>query len=197
MLRTLRRGLGVAALGALAAAPIGATTLVRADLDTLTASSGTIVYGDVLGSRSYWNDDHSFILTDVRIAPREVLKGTGASEVTVTLPGGSVGDRTVMVVEGAALLPGQSYVVFAGEDDLPGRPGAQTVPAHAQGVFEVQKRADGALRAVSQASDAPLVPDASGRTDAPGGRQGVALPDLLLTIRQAVVRAAAAQGSNR
>ena len=186
MMRTLRRGLGVAALGALAAASAGATTLVREGLDALTASSGTIVYGDVLGTRSYWNADETFILTDVRIRPREVLKGAAGTELTVTLMGGSVDDRAVVVVGGAELVPGQVYVVFVGEDDLPGRTGATTVPGHAQGVFEVRKGADGALRAVSQASDQPLVPDASGRADAPGGREGVALPELLENIRQAV-----------
>jgi hypothetical protein len=197
MMTRLRRGLGVAALGALAAAPTGATTLVRAGLDTLTASSGTIVYGDVLGSRSYWNADETFILTDVRIRPREVLKGTAGSELTVTLMGGSVGDRAVMVVGGAELVPGESYVVFVGKDDLPGRPGAQTVPEHAQGVFELRKDAEGGLRAVSQASDEVLVPDAVGRHDVLGGREGLALPDLLDGIRQAVAREAAAAGSAR
>lgn len=197
MMRTLRRGLGVAALGALAAAPASATTLVRAGLDTLTASSGTIVYGDVLGSRSYWNADRTFILTDVRIAPREVLKGAAGSELTVTLMGGSVDDRAVVVVGGAQLVPGQSYVVFVGANDLPGQAAAQTVPDHAQGVFEVRRAADGGLRAVSQASEQPLVADASGRVEAPGGREGVALPELLDTIRQTVERETVAPGSVR
>jgi hypothetical protein len=193
MMRTLRRGLGVAALGALAATPIGATTLLRADVDTLTAASDTIVYGDVVGARSYWNEDKTFILTDVRIAPREVLKGAAGGELTVTLMGGSVGDRTVMVVGGAALVPGQAYVLFVGTDDLPGRAGARTVPGHAQGVFEVRQDADGSARAVSQANDQPLVPDALGRSEVPGGRAGLALPALLDTIRQA----AAAKGGAR
>jgi hypothetical protein len=193
MMRTLRRGLGVAALGALAATPIGATTLLRADVDTLTASSDTIVYADVVGARSYWNEEETFILTDVRIAPREVLKGAAGGELTVTLMGGSVGDRTVMVVGGAALVPGQAYVLFVGTDDLPGRVGARTVPGHAQGVFEVRKDADGSARAVSQAGDQALVPDALGRSEVPGGRDGLALPALLDTIRQAV----AAPGSMR
>lgn len=197
MMRTLRRGLGVAALGALAASTAGATTLLRASLDSLAASNGTIVYGDVLGARSYWNADRTFILTDVRIAPLEVLKGAAGSELTVTLMGGSVGDRTVMVVGGAELVPGQRYVVFVGADDLPGRPGAQTVPDHAQGVFDVQKGADGTLRAVSQAGEEALMPDALGRHDVPGGRDGMALPELLDGIRQAVARDAAAAGRTR
>jgi len=197
MMRRLRRGLGVAALGALAASPAGATTLVRAGLDAMTASSGTIVHGEVLGARSYWNADHTFILTDVRIAPREVLKGSAGSELTLTLLGGSVGDRTVMVVGGAELRPGQAYVVFVGEDDLPGRVGVQTVPGHAQGVFEVQKGADGGWRAVSQANDHSMVPDALGRTEVPGGREGLALPALLDTIRQAVAREAVTPGGTR
>lgn len=185
MMRTLCRGLGALALATFATSA-GATTLLRAGVDALTASADTVVYGDVLGARSYWNGDHTFILTDVRVAPREVLKGAAAGELTVTLMGGSVGDRTVMVVGGAALEPGQSYVLFVGAGALPGRAAVATVPAHAQGVFEVRKAADGTSRAVSQAGEEVLVPDALGRTEVPGGREGLALPELLDGIRQAV-----------
>ena len=63
------------AAAALLAAPAGATTLMRAGLDELVRGNETIVQGKVVEIHSYWNADHSFILTDVRVRPNEVFKG--------------------------------------------------------------------------------------------------------------------------
>lgn len=114
------------AVAAGAVAPAGATTLIRAGLEDLAATNDTVVVGEVLATQSYWNDEGTFILTDVRVAPAEVLKGRAARqrELTVTLMGGTVGDRTTVIVGGAELAPGRSYVLFLGEEDLPGAPAA-------------------------------------------------------------------------
>jgi hypothetical protein len=199
MTRTLGRGLGAAALvGALATVPAGATTLRRAGLHELTEASGTIVVGDVVGSRSYWNDDRTFILTDVRVAPREVLKGVvEGTELTVTLLGGSVAEVTTIIVGGAELVPGKGYVLFLGEEDLPGRAGARTVRDLCQGAFDLRQDGKGAWRAVSQANAHALLPDALGQAAVPGGSEGLALPEMLDSIRDAVKREADAQERNR
>lgn len=176
-------GLAAVALVAGTAVPSGATTLLRRSLDELVATNRTIVLGEVVAARSYWNQDHTFILTDVRIAADDVVKGTlPGREVTVTLMGGKVGDLTTVIVGGPELVPGRSYVLFLDRTNLPGAANALTVREFSQGVFDLEIAADG-LRAISQASGQPLVPDAKGNREAPGGREGLQLGTLLRHIR--------------
>jgi hypothetical protein len=178
---------------ALLSAGAQATTLQRADLEDLTKANGTIVVGQVLDAKSYWNEGHSFILTDVRIAPNEVLKGELAEqELTVTLLGGTVGDLTTLILGGAELIPGKSYVLFLNPEDLPGARKALTVRDHCQGTFDVVMTGDG-LRAISQANRHPLVPDAKGSFNAPGGAEGFPFVALLDSIRDTVIRQRADQ----
>lgn len=174
-------------------APAGATTLVRADLERLVKSNGTIVVGEVREAYSYWNEAGTFILTDVRISASEVLKGDPReSEITLTILGGTVGDLTTLIVGGAELLPGKQYVLFLEEDDLPGVRGVRTVRDHSQGVFDVVRARDG-MRAISQAIRHPLHPDALGFVDPPGGAQGMQLDAMIQSVREITGR----QGARR
>ncbi len=169
------------------AAPVGATTLIREGLDELVASNQRVIAGRVIDAVSHWNEDKTFILTEVRIAPDETFKGKREREVTVTLLGGRVGDLTTLIVGGAELVPGRSYVLFLNPETLPGGRRALTVSDHSQGAFEITMK-EGELRAVSQATRHALVPDRAGRSDAPGGAQGLALGDLVNDLRNAVKR---------
>jgi hypothetical protein len=168
-------------------APLGATTLVREGLDELVATNQRVVVGEVIDAVSYWNEDKTFILTDVRIAPDETIKGKAESAMTVTLLGGKVGDLTTLIVGGAELIPGRSYVLFLNPERLPGARQVLTLPDHSQGAFEIISR-KGELRAVSQASRHPLAPDRSGRIDVPGGAEGLPLATLLENLRGTVKR---------
>jgi len=178
-----KRMLAVVVTAAVVAAPASATTLIRASLDHLTDGNGTIVVGEVVDAYSYWNEEGTFILTDVRVAVIERLKGKlDDGEVTVTIMGGTVGDLTTLIVGGAELIPDRSYVLFLNEEDLPGGR-VITVRDHCQGVFDIDA-AEGGLRAVSQANGHPLLPDASGAFDAPGGAEGFPLEAMIETIRE-------------
>ena len=104
----LLRGAIALAIAASVVAPAGATTLVRESLDGLVAGNRAIVVGEVVDASSYWNEDHTFILTDVRVAVHEALKGDVADrEITVTLMGGRVGEITTLIVGGPELIPGR------------------------------------------------------------------------------------------
>jgi hypothetical protein len=169
-------------------APAGATTLIRQGLDELVAANRTIVVGEVLDANSYWNENHTFILTDVRIAMHDVLKGDVAErELTVTLMGGEVDELTSLIVGGPELNPGNSYVLFLHEEKLPGVERALTVRDLCQGAFDIRMGHDG-LRAVSQANRHPLLPDRKGYTDAPGGLEGMTLNAMMQSIRETVSR---------
>src|SRR5881628_313331 len=89
------------------------TTLIRQGLEKLTTDDEVILVARVLETRSYWNADHSFILTDVQVKPMQVLKGDATpGDVSFTVMGGSVGDLTTLVIEGPDLMPGSEYVLF-------------------------------------------------------------------------------------
>ena len=169
-------------------APAGATTLMRAGLEKLAAENATVVVGDVVDANSYWNAEGTFILTDVRFAVSEVVKGRSQNrEITITLMGGQVGDLTSLIIGNAQLIPGRSYVLFLNEENLPGASNALTVRDLVQGAFDLVLTKDG-VRAVSQANGHPLVPDAKGYVDAPGGVEGMPLNALIHSIREQVER---------
>lgn len=179
-------GVLAAAIAASVTAPLGATTLIRQGLDKLVADNATIVVGQVVDYYSYWNDDHTFILTDVRFAAEEVLKGrlTG-DELTITVMGGNVGDLTTLIVAGPVLEKGQSYLLFLNNESLPGVDSALTVRDLVQGTFDIVVAKDG-LRAVSQANGHPLLADFDGNSLPPGEEQGVLLNEMTSLIRDLV-----------
>lgn len=190
-MQRVRRSLGgwmALALAATLSAPVHASTFIHAGLDELVAGNETVVIGEVVDTKSYWNSDGSLIFTDVRIAPREVLKGVlDKRELTVTVAGGTIADLTTVIVGGAQLIRGNSYVLFLDRADLPGAPGVRTVRHHAQGVFDIVLGKNG-LRAVSQATRHPLLPDAKGVFEAPGGAEGLPLEALKNSIRDLAAR---------
>ena len=167
-----------------------ASTFIRAGLEELAVSNQQIVVGRVIDAVSYWNDDKSFILTDVTLATDETIKGEAAGAVTLTLMGGTVGDTSSLIVGGAELVPGRSYLLFLAPNDLPGAPRVLSVRDHSQGVFEITAK-DGQLRAVSQASRHALLPDGHGALEAPGGKEGFVLDALIDNLRQTLRRKAA------
>ena len=187
--KTALRGLCALAFATALPATAGATTLIRAGLDELVTRSETVVMGKVVDVVSRWNSDRTFILSDVTFAASEAIKGQAAGPLTFTVMGGTVGGRTALIVGGAELVPGRSYVLFLGREDLPGAARALTVRDLCQGVFDVATQRGG-LRAVSQASRQPLLPDASGSRAAPGGTEGLPLTTLIETLRETVRRTA-------
>lgn len=179
-------GMLAAAIAASVTAPLGATTLIRQGLDRLVADNATIVVGQVVDYYSYWNDDHTFILTDVRFAAEEVLKGRfSGDELTITVMGGQVGELTTLIVAGPVLEKGNSYVLFLNNESLPGVDGALTVRDLAQGAFDVVMAKDG-LRAVSQANGHPLLADGAGNFLPPGEEQGILLNELTTLVKDLV-----------
>lgn len=183
-----------AAMLASAAIPVNATSLMRAGLNDLTAANSTIVLGEVVELSSYWNADATFILTDVRVRAQETLRGNhrAGTEFTLTILGGTVGDLTALIVGGPQLKPGNQYVLFLNEEDLPSAKARLTVRDHVQGVFDVV-RVGNDLRAVSQANGHPLLPDARGQLAAPGGARGLPFDELRRSIREQVDRSRTSQ----
>jgi hypothetical protein len=167
-----------------AAAPASASTFGRVDLDYLVEENETIVVAEAVSARSYWNEASTFILTDVDLTVSQVLKGrVDHAEITVTVPGGTVGELTSVVVGGAELQAGRWYVLFLDRVDLLGTKGVLAVHDHGQGAFDVEMKG-GELRAFSQARRHELLPDAAGKAEAVGGAQGMTLGELVADVRE-------------
>lgn len=188
--KRLLRGVMAFAIAVSVVTPAGATTLIRESLDELVRSNRTIVVGEVVDVRSYWNADGTFILTDVRVIAHDVLKGNARDrEITLTVMGGQVGEITTLILGNPDLVPGNSYVLFLNDEELPGGK-ALTVRSLVQGAFDVRIGKDG-LRAVSQANGHPLLPDARGSFEPEGGAEGFPLNSMVQSIRDMVGRDAA------
>lgn len=167
------------------AAPATATTLVRQSVERLARENSAALTARVVDLHSYWNEDHSFIFTDVTLRPTSVLKGLrGGSDVTMTLMGGTVGEITTLVIGSPELVPGSEYLMFLNDEELPGGRVRTTVRDLVQGVFEVS-RVNGRAVARSLAIGHPLQPDAEGLTDPAGGYAGIALEELEAQVRAA------------
>src|SRR5262249_13543505 len=150
-----------------------ATSLVRRGIESLARDNETIVQAQVLDIHSYWDAGHTFILTDVHVRSSARFKGDAPDELTFTVMGGSVEGVTTLIVGGPELAPGSEYVLFLAHTDLPGAPSRLTVRDLCQGVFAVRKG-----RAFSEAIGEPLLPDAQGLADVPGGADGLPLATM-------------------
>jgi len=67
-------------------------------LENLISKASTILQGTVSNLEAHWNRDQTMIYTSVTISVESYLKGgTTAPEVTIEVPGGTVGKITLWV----------------------------------------------------------------------------------------------------
>ena len=78
----------------------------------LTLESSSILYGKCTRTESAWNKDKTMILTTVTVVPEYYLKGNLGSEVTITVPGGRVGNIIYEVSEMPAFQKGEEVFAF-------------------------------------------------------------------------------------
>jgi hypothetical protein len=155
----LRRFLLLIAIGLSLAClprPSSATTLIHADTPTLVRSSSDIVVGRVQGQRSYWNDSHTAILTEVEVQVADVLKGSPGSVVTVTQVGGEVGPYRYEAVGSPAFRDGEDVLLFLWRDSH----GVPQVNGLSQGKFEIRADRVGGERLVARPTPELEIDDA-------------------------------------
>ena len=80
--------------------PAQAVTVVPLSFEELVRQSSAVIYARVVDVRGQWTDDRRSIDSLVTVEVIKGLKGTSASELTVTVPGGQVG-RYVNLLPGA------------------------------------------------------------------------------------------------
>jgi len=117
------------------ASPALATQVQYRSIEDLGAESALVVRGEVTGTRAYWNDAHTRILTETTVSVSERYKGSGPGELRLVQMGGVL-DGVKMTVAGAlAWQPGETVVLFL-EDSLPGR---YRVTGFSQGKYRVER----------------------------------------------------------
>lgn len=78
----------------------------------LTLESSSILYGKCIKTESAWTEDRTMILTTVTIVPEYYLKGNLGGEVSITVPGGRVGDIIYEVSEMPSFRKGEEVFAF-------------------------------------------------------------------------------------
>ena len=71
-----------------------------------------VVAGTIEKMEGTWNHDHSRIYTRVTMQVERVLSGQAGRQIVFRIPGGTVGDTTVMVSEMPHFRVGEETVVF-------------------------------------------------------------------------------------
>lgn len=125
------RTLPIAVLIALAAHPASPHMLPLTDRQ-LTAGSTDVVVAVVEEARSRWNAERSLIVTDYSLRVEDRIKGAASGLLTLTIPGGTVGNETHGTCVSTPLAKGARYLLFL---DHPGHPSVAPVTGGWQGVF--------------------------------------------------------------
>ena len=86
--------------------------VVRMSVEDLTRESKTILVGQCTKVESTWDENHDRIYTEVRVMAEDYLKGNEGQELTITVPGGRVGNIIYEVSDMPAFAPGDQFVAF-------------------------------------------------------------------------------------
>ncbi|HUW95946.1 MAG TPA: matrixin family metalloprotease, partial [Anaerolineae bacterium] len=88
-------------------------TVEELSLEELVNRATRIVRGTVIDTSAQWNADHSRIYTYVTLRPIEYVKGTArVGDVVFAVPGGTVGELTLLVSDVPVFREGEETVVF-------------------------------------------------------------------------------------
>lgn len=81
-------------------------------IERMSELATQVVAGTIERMESTWNHDHSRIYTRVTMRVERVLSGQAGERIVFRIPGGTVGDTTVMVSEMPHFREGETTVVF-------------------------------------------------------------------------------------
>jgi hypothetical protein len=151
------------------------------DTRALVQRSSDIVVGEVAATRSYWNEGHTRILTDVTVRVSESLKGASVPELVLTQAGGEADGYRYHVEGSAAFRPGEEALLFVWRDAR-GRP---QINGLAQGKFDITRDGSG-RRTIQRALPELRVGDVRTLRALRAGETvpSVALDDMVAEVRR-------------
>ncbi len=100
------------------ALPSEGTVVPRLDLPELTRSSGLIVQGRVIRHWSEWDSAHRFIWTHFEVQVVDALKGAPGKTVTISEPGGAVGQESLHIAGAPRYADREEVIVFLRQTPL-------------------------------------------------------------------------------
>lgn len=118
--------------------------------------SDHVVVAVVEKRETRWNPQHTLIVTDYTLAVEERLKGEAPARVTVTVPGGTIGDRTHGTCLSVRLDPGSRYLLFLGSLE---RPTLSPITGAWQGMFREAPGKDGRSGILAGTAREPMTVD--------------------------------------
>ena len=164
-----------------------ATTLLRMDLDDLTADSHAVVYGKIVASRTEWDKNHTIIYTIYTVQPMDYLKGQLGPSFELQELGGERDGLIMKVPSVPVFNVGEEELLFVWTDDQ----SRHQVIGFEQGSLEVRTDPQTGLKTVDRAirlgSAHSAVPEGS---LAPTTSRS--LPQLFGQIRSSIAKAAKA-----
>jgi hypothetical protein len=163
------------------------TTLIAVDIPELSRTSDVVVRGTVKSISSRWTADHARIVTDVELEVAEALKGAPEKSLTITQPGGVVGDVGQKVSGLASFQTGEEVLVFLerrGQNRF-------LVSGMSQGKFRIERSSDGrAVFAVPDGANDALLLDPATRESVSPRVRTLKLDELKEQVRRALKPAA-------
>jgi hypothetical protein len=169
------------------ARPVPATQIEHLDTRALVSQSSDIVVGTVEGARSYWNDRHTKILTEVTLRVSDRLKGAAAERVTLTQLGGELDGLRYEIEGSPQFKSGQEALLFLWRDAR----GRAQVNGLAQGKFDIHRDPATGERLLERAMPGLAVRDARSLSLVRAGERParITLDDMMREIRSALEEA--------
>lgn len=130
-----RTFIGIFASALLWLSTAGATTVPSLSFEQLTDQSALVVAGQINRSWSDWDAEHKYIWTHYELAVASALKGSPASTVVVSEPGGVVGLHALTIAGAPVYGIGEQVLIFL--QRMPN--GYLRTTGWSQGKFELDK----------------------------------------------------------
>jgi hypothetical protein len=147
----IHRWIAVFACGFALLSTARATSVARLSFEELTDQSELVVSGQINRSWAEWDADHKYIWTRYELSVSGTLKGSAGSTVTLSEPGGIVGETGMSVPGSVGYAAGEKIVVFL--QRMPN--GYLRTAGWSQGKFRVDQ--DGKLHGAASALGLELV----------------------------------------
>jgi len=104
-------------------------------MENLSKTADIVAVGKVTGTKSEWDQNKTRIFTLVTLQVSEYVKGGEGNSLTITTPGGEVGDVGELYTHVPTFRPNEEVVVFL-EKEAPGR---YRVAGGDQGKYNIEK----------------------------------------------------------
>jgi hypothetical protein len=134
--------------------------VIKMSAKDLTDKSTAVLYGKCSKVKCEWNDKKDKIYTYVTVVPEAYIKGNLGSEVTITVPGGQVGNILYEVSDMPLFVEGEEAVAFVWTNPA----GKNLVTGGYQGKMKIEKDSKTGKRMVTDA----YIEEAETGVQAPG-----------------------------